>query len=105
MEGLPCLLALCDQTACLNQTTNINSLELAPYLPLISELLNGSEEQVTSDVRRRVYLALCAIYKHHRGTEQLSSFVDVTFRGLNDVDRSVRVNAGCVSYGNLSFFT
>jgi serine/threonine-protein kinase ATR len=94
---------LCDKTDCLNQTTDIDSLALAPYLPLISELFKGSEEQVTSHVRRRVYLALCAIYKHHRGTEQLNSFVELTFRGLDDIDRSVRVIAGCVFYGNMKF--
>ena len=91
---LPCLLAQCDQTDCTKQSTNNAFLTVLPYLPVITHLLDGPEDEVTPDIRRRVYLALLPALLHHNATEELEPIVNILQRGVNDSDRSVRVNAG-----------
>ena len=91
---LPCLLAQCDKTDCTTQSTNNAFLTVLPYLPVITHLLDGPEEEVTPDIRRRVYLALLPVLLHHDATEDLEPIVNILQRGVNDSDRSVRVSAG-----------
>jgi serine/threonine-protein kinase ATR len=91
---LPCLLAQCDKTDCTTQSTNNAFLTVLPYLPVITHLLDGPEDEVTPDIRRRVYLALLPILLHHNATEDLEPIVNILQRGVNDSDRSVRVSAG-----------
>lgn len=91
---LPCLLAQCDKTECIAQSTNNAFLTVLPYLPVITHLLDGPEDEVTPDIRRRVYLALLPVLVHHNATEDLEPIVNILLRGMNDSDRSVRINAG-----------
>jgi serine/threonine-protein kinase ATR len=91
---LPCLLAQCDKTDCTTPSTNNAFLTVLPYLPVVTHLLDGTEDEVTPDIRRRVYLALLPALLHHNATEDLEPIVNILQRGLNDSDRSVRVSAG-----------
>ena len=91
---LPCLLAQCDKTECTAHSTNNAFLTVLPYLPVITQILDGSEDEVTPDIRRRVYLALLPALVHHNATEDLEPIVGIVLRGMNDSDRSVRVSAG-----------
>ena len=91
---LPCLLAQCDNTDCTTQSTNNAFLMVLPYLPVITHLLDGPEDEVTPDIRRRVYLAMLPVLLHHNATEDLEPIVNILQRGVNDSDRSVRVSAG-----------
>ena len=91
---LPCLLAQCDKTECAAQFTNNAFLTVLPYLPVVTHLLDGPENEVTPDIRRRVYLALLPALIHHNAIEDLDPIVTILLRGMNDSDRSVRVNAG-----------
>ena len=91
---LPCLLVQCDKTDCTTQSTNNAFLTVLPYLPVINHLLVGPEDEVTPDIRRRVYLALLPVLLHHNATEDLEPIVNILQRGVNDSDRSVRVSAG-----------
>lgn len=91
---LPCLLAQCDKTDCTTQSTNNSFLTVLPFLPVITHLLDGPEVEVTPDIRRRVYLALLPVLIHHNATEDLEPIVNVLQRGVNDLNRSVRVSAG-----------
>lgn len=81
-------------TECTAQCANNAFLTVLPYLPVITHLLDGSEDQVTPDIRRRVYLALLPALLHHNAIEDLEPFVGILLRGMNDSDRSVRVSAG-----------
>ncbi|KAF8961112.1 hypothetical protein BDZ97DRAFT_1664899 [Flammula alnicola] len=94
LASMPCLLAQCNATDCLSQNANNNFLTVSPYTPVISSLLEGPQEEVTPDIRRKIYHAFCSILKHHNGKEILDSSIDIVFRGMGDVDRSVRVSAG-----------
>lgn len=69
-------------------------LTVLPYLPVIAHLLDGPEDEVTPDIRRKVYLALLPALVHHNASEDLEPIVSILLRGINDSDRSVRVNAG-----------
>ena len=91
---LPCLLAQCDGTDCTTQSTNNAFLTVLPYVPVITHLLDGPEDEVTPDIRRRVYRALLPVLLHHNATEDLEPIVNILQRGMNDLDRSVRVSAG-----------
>lgn len=91
---LPCLLARCDKTECTAQTTNNAFLTVLPYLPVVTRLLDGPEDEVTPDIRRKVYLALRPALVHHTALEDLEPIVGILLRGMNDSDRSVRVSAG-----------
>lgn len=91
---LPCLLAQCDKSDCTTQFTNNAFLTVLPYLPVITHLLDGPEDEVTPDIRRRVYLALLPALLHQNATEDLEPIVSILQRGVNDTDRSVRVSAG-----------
>lgn len=91
---LPCLLAQCDKTDCTTQFTNNAFLTVLPYLPVITHLLDGPEDEVTPDIRRSVYLALLPVLLHHNAREDLEPIVNILQRGVNDSDRSVRVSAG-----------
>lgn len=94
MAELQCLLALCDKTDCLSQTTHNDFLSVGEYIPLVNRLLTGTPEEVTADCRRRLYIALGLILKHHSGKEDVNAFIDPIFRGMADSDRSVRISAG-----------
>lgn len=94
MAELQCLLALCDKTDCLSQTTHNDFLSVCEYIPLINWLLSGTAEEVTPDCRRRLYNALGYICKHHSGKEDVNVVIDLIFRGMADPDRSVRISAG-----------
>lgn len=91
---LPCLLAQCDTSECTAQSMNNAFLTVLPYLPVITHLLDGPEDEVTPDIRRKVYLALLPALVHHNGLEDLEPIVSILLRGINDSDRSVRVTAG-----------
>ncbi|KAH9482313.1 Serine/threonine-protein kinase ATR [Psilocybe cubensis] len=94
MGELQCLLALCNKSDCLSQNTHNNFLSIREYAPLIKQLLNGTVEEVTPDCRRKLFIALGYICKHHSGKEDADVVIDYIFRGMTDTDRSVRLSAG-----------
>lgn len=94
LAELPCLLAQCDKTDCLAPNLTNKSLTVGPYIPVLGRLLEGSEEEAGSDLRRRVYQVLCRAFRHRNPEEMVDMAVDMVFKGMNDPDRSVRVSAG-----------
>ncbi len=94
LAELSCLLAQCDTTDCLAHSLINKSLTIRPYIPVLGRLLESSEEEASSDIRRRVYQVLLRAFKHHNPDEVADMAVDMVFKGMNDSDRSVRVSAG-----------
>ncbi|KAJ7581045.1 hypothetical protein C8J56DRAFT_793738 [Mycena floridula] len=66
-------------------------------MPLAGYLLSGTDEQVTSEVRRKTFKALDSILKHHRlhSREDIdATTVGLFIKGMSDENRSVRLSAG-----------
>ena len=61
---------------------------------LFMVLLNGPTDEVTPQVRMKVYSTLVFVLAHHDGVDSPESVLDLIFRGLGDTDRSVRLSAG-----------
>lgn len=66
------------------------------YLTVLARLLDGREDGVTPIVRRKTYIVLAQIVKHHelRTQEGLDHIAAMVIRGMIDEDRSVRLSAG-----------
>ena len=97
MSKLVCLLAHCSLSRCPSNADNECTATISACLPLVSCLLGGSEAEVTSDVRRRVFAGFTRVIKHHPRNRSLGGLEGVTniiFRGLVDKDRSTRLAAG-----------
>ncbi|KAF8165694.1 hypothetical protein B0H34DRAFT_690087 [Crassisporium funariophilum] len=94
LANLPCLLAQCDSTDCTTQIANNAFLTVQCYLPVITCLLDGQEDEVTPQVRRKVHHAITSMFRHRDWTEDLEPMISIVFRGMNDMDRSVRISAG-----------
>ncbi len=94
LTELPCALAQCDKSNCQSQTTNNKYLTAACYLPLFVLFFRGPEGEITSQVRRRAYLALASVFNHHDEAKDMGDVTKLLFEGLVDVDRSVRLSAG-----------
>ncbi|CAA7258548.1 unnamed protein product [Cyclocybe aegerita] len=94
ISALPCLLAQCDQSNCLEQNGNNQYIMAQVYVPLVSRLLKGTDDEVTVEIRRKTYSALSHIFKHHSGTQDLTLLWGLLHRGLIDPDRNVRLSAG-----------
>jgi serine/threonine-protein kinase ATR len=94
---LTCLLARCNQSQCSSDAANNYIATISPCLPVASRLLEGPENEVTSDVRRRVFAGFTRVIKHHSRNQSLGGLEGVTniiYRGLVDRDRSARLAAG-----------
>ena len=59
-------------------------------------LLDGSSDVVTPQVRMKTYLTLVFVLAHHDGVDDAEGMHDIIFRGLADINRSVRLSAGYV---------
>ena len=97
LDHLACLLARCNQSDCSSHSEQRNVVTISLCLPVITRLLDGSEAEVTSDVRRKVLAAFNRVIKHH-GSEcdpdGLERAVQIAFGGITDKERSVRLGAG-----------
>lgn len=90
---LICLLALCDKTDCAKGHTNDKYLIVTPFISLLSRALGGNPADVPIDVRTKAFRTMEAILKHYAG-DIPEVIVDLSFRGIADEDRSVRISAG-----------
>ena len=94
---LACLLVHCNQPRCSSDAANEYIATISPCLPVVSRLLEGPEDEVTKDVRQRVFAGFSRVIKHHPRNQRLDGLDDIThviFHGLIDRDRSVRLAAG-----------
>lgn len=57
-------------------------------------LLNGPTDEVTPQVKMKVYSTLVFVLAHYDGADSTETILDLIFRGLGDTDRSVRLGAG-----------
>lgn len=57
-------------------------------------LLDGPNDAITPQVRMKTYLTLVFVLAHHDGVDNAENILEVIFRGLADIDRSVRLSAG-----------
>jgi len=70
---------------------------LLPGLNGVVYVLDGSEEEVNSEVRRLAFASLARVIKHHswkHSRDGEANAIDCIFRGLGDKERSVRLSAG-----------
>lgn len=77
----------------------VSSIQSA--LSLLGELLVGSAEQVTAEVRGSVYRAVLVLVKQHAVyllANDCSLVLELVQRGVSDKDRSSRLLAGCVLF-------
>lgn len=96
LADLICLLSSCKGPKCSDPCDQQDLATLSPCLVIIKNLFDGSDDEVTSEVRRRTYVALTRIIRHHSG-KSLEGWEDaenVIFRGMKDKERSVRLSAG-----------
>lgn len=94
---LVCLLAHCNQSRCSSDAETEHIVTIPSFLPMLSRLLEGPADEVTSDVCRRVFAAFTSIIKHHPRNQSLvglEAVTDIIFRGLVDRDRSTRLASG-----------
>jgi serine/threonine-protein kinase ATR len=94
---LVCLLAHCNQSRCSSDAETENIPIIPSFLPVVSRLLEGPADEVTSDVRRRVFAGFTSVIKHHHRAQSLGGLeavTDIIFRGLVDRDRSTRLASG-----------
>lgn len=66
-------------------------------LSVVLRLLDGSEDEVTTDVRRQTLSSFAQVIKRHTLTEDLNGVehtANVIFTRLKDLDRSVRLSSG-----------
>ncbi|KAJ7688699.1 hypothetical protein B0H17DRAFT_938064 [Mycena rosella] len=66
-------------------------------LSVVARFLDGPEDEVSPGVRRRAYVVLSNMIRHHTitpGREGLDHTSNMIFRGIGDLDRSVRLGAG-----------
>lgn len=63
---------------------------------VIARLLDGPEEEVKRELRRRAYTVLTQVIKHdtNPALEGIDHTSKIIFEGIRDVDRSVRLSAG-----------
>lgn len=97
VANLCCALAHCDSSDCWSSRHTVNLTLIPGILPIAGRLLDVSEGDVSSAVRRRVYTVLTRAIRHHSldaGLEGLEDATNVIFQGLTDKDRSVRLCAG-----------
>jgi serine/threonine-protein kinase ATR len=94
LSELPCVLAQCDKSDCFSQTNNNKYLTISPYVRAFMALLNGPNDVVTPQVRMKTYLTLVFVLAHHDGVDNAENILQLIFRGLADMDRSVRLSAG-----------
>lgn len=94
---LACLLTHGSLSQCLSDAENEHIATISPCLPLVSRLLEGPEDQVTNDVRRRVFAGFTRVIKHHPRNQsfgELEALTSIISHGLVDRDRSTRLAAG-----------
>ncbi|KAF9534591.1 hypothetical protein CPB83DRAFT_754578 [Crepidotus variabilis] len=91
---LPCLLAQCNQTDCPSQTANNKYLTLVPTVTVFTKLLDGPSNEVTHQVKMKVFQAISRFLDHHSSAEDLAQVLDLIFAGLGDSNRSTRLSAG-----------
>ena len=68
-----------------------------PCIGVVKRLLEGPDDDVTGEVRRRTYAALTHIIRHHSwksGSEGFEWVTEIIFRGIMDNERSSRLTAG-----------
>jgi serine/threonine-protein kinase ATR len=94
LSELPCVLAQCDKSDCFSQTNNNKYMMISPYVRVFMALLNGPNDEVTPQVRMKTYLTLVFALAHHDGVDDAENILELIFRGLADIDRSVRLSAG-----------
>ena len=94
---LACLLAHCSQPRCSSDAANEYLATIPSCLSIVSRLLEGPGDEVTNDVRRRVFTGFSRVITHHsrnQSLDELDGVIHVIFRGLTDRDRSARLSAG-----------
>ncbi|KAF8076761.1 hypothetical protein FPV67DRAFT_1472577 [Lyophyllum atratum] len=97
LGDLVCLLSHCDGSKCPDASGKQTLATLFPGLNGVARLLQGSEDEVNSEVRRVAFAALAKVVRHHslkQRRDGLSSVPDIIFPGLADRERSVRLSAG-----------
>ncbi|KAJ3516810.1 hypothetical protein NLJ89_g892 [Agrocybe chaxingu] len=104
ISALPCLLAQCDRSNCLEQNGNNKYMMAQVYVPLVSRLLKGTDDEVTVEIRRKTYSAFSCILKHHSGTQDLTLMWGLLYRGSIDPDRNVRLSAGSALSGLVQLY-
>ncbi|KAG6812100.1 hypothetical protein H0H92_004400 [Tricholoma furcatifolium] len=97
LANLVCLLCHCDSSAC-SVSFDVQMLPLlSSALQGIIHLFDGSEDEVTSELRRLAFAALTRMIRHNSTDRPNTSFgtsLNLIFRGLADKERSVRLGAG-----------
>ncbi|PPQ63137.1 hypothetical protein CVT24_005777 [Panaeolus cyanescens] len=94
LKQLPCLLAHCDSTDCLQQNALNANIHLPSWASVLQDLLKGTDEKEMADVRRETYRVLTRICKHCSTAGDIQSSLNIFWSGITDLDRSTRVTAG-----------
>jgi serine/threonine-protein kinase ATR len=96
LAKLVCLFAHSNSLNC-TSTSKLSTPFLAVYLAILPRLLDGTQEEITHDVRRAVYDAVARVVKHSRSSHDgLDSVTVLITRGIRDQDRDIRLRAGFV---------
>ncbi|EGO27933.1 hypothetical protein SERLADRAFT_414152 [Serpula lacrymans var. lacrymans S7.9] len=91
---------ICDFPALLSQNEGTYGPPLSTlpcFMPILTRLLDGLEEEITGLVRRRVFLALAQVIKYHSPKSEMvsmTSALEMIYHGLAEKDRYVRLSAG-----------
>ncbi|CAK5275112.1 unnamed protein product [Mycena citricolor] len=93
LSSLVCTVSKCAGSS---HSKRLKLSALPAGLTAVARLLDGSTEEVTSAVRRRSYALLSKTIRHHASTDRdgLDHAATTILRGLDDPDRSVRLNVG-----------
>lgn len=101
---LSCAVTHPDSESCPSTPSNKLSTQImTAYFPIIVQLLNGTEDELSSGVRQTVIDVLVRCMRHHSsgfGSGLLNSIGEVCYRSLKDKARNVRLSAGCASLLN-----
>ncbi|TFK72010.1 hypothetical protein BDN72DRAFT_869695 [Pluteus cervinus] len=94
--ALVCLLARCNNTECVQHETSQPLQIFPPYLPFLTRLLDGPDDEVNVAVRRCCYETFNKSLAHHGILETVdgAAIADIIFRGISSQDRSTRLCSG-----------
>lgn len=97
LANLPCVIFHNSSSTCEHPIRKPAVSTIPVCLRVGSCLLDGTENEVTAEVRRLVYEALRRSIRHHTtgfGGRRVNHASEFISRGLKDQDRSVRLSAG-----------